>query len=230
MYSTDNGPHYNSWPDAGITPFRSEKNTNWEGAFRVPAFVRWPAKILAGKVLNGIVSHQDWLPTLLAAAGEPDIKEKLLVGHKAGARTFKVCIDGFNMLAYLTGEVKENPRRSFFYVNDDAQLVALRFSDWKLVFMEQRAKTMALWQEPFVSLRFPKIFNLRRDPFERADENSNTYWDWVMDHAFMMVPAQAYVQQQIQSLMEFPPRQKPSSFNLDHVLDQLKDNSGSGMH
>jgi arylsulfatase len=230
MYSTDNGPHFNSWPDAGITPFRSEKNTNWEGAFRVPAFVRWPGKISAGTVLNGIVSHQDWLPTLLAAAGEPDIKGKLLAGHKAGARTFKVCIDGFNMLPYLTGEVKESPRKSFFYVNDDAQLVALRFDDWKLVFMEQRAKTLALWGEPFVTLRFPKLFNLRRDPFERADHNSNTYWDWVIDRAFLFVPAQAYVAQQIQSLKEFPPRQKPASFNLDRVLDQLKDGSGSGMH
>ncbi|MGO9533482.1 MAG: arylsulfatase [Syntrophobacteraceae bacterium] len=230
MYSTDNGPHFNSWPDAGITPFRSEKNTNWEGAFRVPAFVRWPGKISAGTVLNGIISHQDWLPTLLAAAGEPKIKEKLLKGHKAGARTFKVCIDGFNMLPYLTGKVKESPRDAFFYVNDDAQLVALRFSDWKLVFMEQRAKTMALWAEPFVPLRVPKLFNLRRDPFERADENSNTYWDWFFDHAFLLVPAQAYVAQQIKSLKEFPPRQKPASFNLDRVLEQLHDASGSGMH
>ena len=230
MYSTDNGPHFNSWPDAGITPFRSEKNTNWEGAFRVPAFVRWPRKISAGKVLNGIVSHQDWLPTLLAAAGEPDIKEKLLVGHKAGARTFKVHIDGLNMLPCLTGEVKESPRDCFFYVNDDAQLVALRYNDWKLVFMEQRAKTLALWQEPFVPLRFPKIFNLRRDPFELADQNSNTYWDWVIDRGFLLVPAQAYVQQHLQSLMEFPPRQKPASFNLDRVLEQLKDGSGGGSH
>ncbi|MGO9021743.1 MAG: arylsulfatase [Syntrophobacteraceae bacterium] len=230
MYSTDNGPHFNSWPDAGITPFRSEKNTNWEGAFRVPAFVRWPGKIPAGTVLNGIVSHQDWLPTLLAAAGEPDIKGKLLKGHKAGARTFKVCIDGIDMLPYLTGAVKESPRDAFFYVNDDGQLVALRFNDWKLVFMEQRAKTCALWSEPFVPLRLPKLFNLRRDPFERADENSNTYWDWFFDHAFLLVPAQAYVAQQIQTVKDFPPRQKPASFNLDRVLEQLKDASGGGMH
>ncbi|SPF49447.1 Arylsulfatase [Syntrophobacter sp. SbD1] len=230
MYSTDNGPHYNSWPDAGITPFRSEKNTNWEGAFRVPAFVRWPGKIPAGTMLNGIVSHQDWLPTLLAAAGEPDIKGKLLKGYKAGARTFKVCIDGIDMLPYLTGAVKESPRDAFFYVNDDGQLVALRFNDWKLVFMEQRAKTCALWSEPFVPLRLPKLFNLRRDPFERADENSNTYWDWFFDHAFLLVPAQAYVAQQIQSIKDFPPRQKPASFNMDRVLEQLKDASGAGMH
>jgi arylsulfatase len=230
MYSTDNGPHFNSWPDAGITPFRSEKNTNWEGAFRVPAFFRWPGKIPAGEVLNGIVSHQDCLPTLLAAAGEPKITEKLLKGHKAGGKTFKVHIDGLNMVPYLTGKVDKSPRECFFYVNDDAQLVALRFNDWKLVFMEQRAKTLALWLEPFVSLRAPKIFNLRRDPFERADQNSNTYWDWEIDHVFLLVPAQAYVLQHLQSFATFPPRQKPSSFNLDEVLEKMKDASGGGMH
>jgi arylsulfatase len=230
MYSTDNGPHYNSWPDAAITPFRSEKNTNWEGGWRVTCFLCWPGKIPAGTVLNGIVSHQDMLPTLLAAAGEPDIKEKLLKGHKAGAKKFKVHIDGHNMLPYLTGEVSESPRRSFFYVNDDGQLVALRHDDWKLVFMEQRAKQLACWSEPFVPLRIPKIFNLRQDPFERADENSNTYWDWMIDHAFMLIPAQALVGQQIQSFKEFPPRQKPASFNLDRVLEQLQDASGEGAH
>ena len=230
MYSTDNGPHFNSWPDAGITPFRSEKNTNWEGAFRVPAFFRWPGTIPAGIVLNDIVSHQDSLPTFLAAAGEPEIGQKLLKGHKAGKKTFKVHLDGFNMLPYFTGEVKESPRDAFFYVNDDAQLVALRFRDWKLVFMEQRARTLALWLEPFVTLRAPKMYNLRRDPFERADENSNTYWDWLIDHAFLAVPAQAYVAQQLQSFREFPPRQKPSSFNLNVVLETLKDASGGGDH
>jgi arylsulfatase len=195
MYSTDNGPHYNTWPDAGITPFRSEKNTNWEGAFRVPAFVRWPGKFPAGKTLNGIVSHQDWLPTLLAAAGEPEIKDKLLKGHKAGNKTFKVHIDGYNMLSYFAGEAKESPRREFFYVNDDAQLVALRFDDWKVVFMEQRAKTMQCWAEPFVVLRLPKMFNLRRDPFERADENANGYWDWHLDHVFILYPVTRLVGQ-----------------------------------
>jgi arylsulfatase A-like enzyme len=228
MYSTDNGPHYNSWPDAGITPFRSEKNTNWEGAWRVPCFLRWPGKFPAGTVLNGIVSHQDLLPTLLAAAGVPDIKEKLLQGHKAGAKTFKVHIDGHNVLPYLTGEAKECPRKSFFYINDDGDLVALRYDDWKLVFMEQRAKQLACWSEPFVALRIPKIFNLRRDPFERADENSNTYWDWLLDHAFLLVPAQSLVGEQIQSFKDFPPRQKPASFNLDRVLEQLQDASGGG--
>jgi len=228
MYSTDNGPHYNSWPDAGITPFRSEKNTNWEGGWRVPAFARWPGKIPAGTVLNGIVSHQDWLPTLMAAAGEPDIANKLLKGHKAGDKTFKVHLDGHNMLPYFTGGVKASPRETFFYLNDDGQLVCLRYGDWKFVFMEQRAKTMQCWAEPFVPLRVPKIFNLRRDPFERADENSNTYWDWVLDHVFLLVPAQAYVGQQIQSFKDFPPRQKPASFNLDGVLATLEDASGGG--
>jgi arylsulfatase A-like enzyme len=230
MYSTDNGPHYNSWPDAGITPFRSEKNTNWEGAWRVPTFVRWPGKFKAGTVLNGIVCHQDWLPTLLAAAGDPDISAKLMKGHKAGSKTFKVCIDGQNMLSYLKGDAKESPRRAFFYINDDGQLVALRFDDWKVVFMEQRAKQMACWSEPFVHLRLPKLFHLRRDPFERADENSNSYWEWFIDRLFMVGAAQAVVAQQIQSFKEFPPRQKPAAFNLDRVLEQLKDASGGGHH
>jgi len=230
LYSTDNGPHFNSWPDAGITPFRSEKNTNWEGAFRVPAFVRWPNKIPAGKVLNGIISHQDWLPTLLAAAGDPDITEKLVKGLRIGEKNLRVHIDGLNMLPYFTGKTDKSPRESFFYVNDDGQLVALRFGDWKLVFYEQRAKQLACWAEPFVELRVPKIFNLRRDPFERADENSNTYYDWLLDHTFLMVPAQSYVAEQIQSFKEFPPRQKPASFNLERVLDTLNDSAGGGRH
>jgi arylsulfatase A-like enzyme len=221
LYSTDNGPHFNTWPDAGITPFRSEKNTNWEGAFRVPAFVRWPGKIPSGKVLNGIFSHQDWLPTILAAAGVPDVKERLLHGHDAGDKHFRVHIDGYNMLPYLSGQASESPRKEIFYVDDDAQLVAVRYQDWKVVFMEQRAKTMALWAEPFVPLRVPKIFNLRRDPFERADENSNTYWDWLLDHAFILVPVQAYVKELMETLRDFPPRQKPAAFNLDRVMEEL---------
>jgi arylsulfatase A-like enzyme len=229
MYSTDNGPHYNTWPDGAITPFRSEKNTNWEGAWRVPAFVRWPGKFPAGRTLNDIVCHQDWLPTLLAAAGEPEVREKLLKGHAAGDKTFKVHIDGLNVLPYLTGEQEKGPRESFFYVNDDGQLVAVRHNDWKLVFMEQRAKQLACWAEPFVPLRIPKMFHLRRDPFERADENSNTYYDWMIDHAYLLYGAQALVAQQIQSFKEFPPRQKPASFNLDRVLETLQDASGGGM-
>jgi arylsulfatase A-like enzyme len=230
LYSTDNGPHYNTWPDAAISPWRSEKNSNWEGAYRVPSFARWPGKFEAGKTLNGIASHQDWLPTLLAAAGEPEIKEKLLEGHQAGDKQFRVYIDGVNLLPYLTGETDESPRKFFAYVNDDGALVALRAGDWKVVFQEQRAKTMQLWAEPFVELRVPKIFNLRRDPFERADENSNTYWDWHLDHVYMLYPAQNIVAQQMQSFLDFPPRQKPASFNLDRVFEQLQNASGAGLH
>jgi arylsulfatase A-like enzyme len=230
MYSTDNGPHYNSWPDAGITPFRSEKNTNWEGGWRVPAFVRWPGKFKAGTVLNGIVSHQDWLPTLLAAAGDPDISAKLLEGYKIGERTYKVHIVGINMLPYLTGEVKESPRDIFFYISDDGDILAIRMNDWKVVLMEQRAHQLACWFEPFVRLRAPKMFNLRRDPFERADENSNTYWDWVISHAYMVYGMQAAVAAQIQNFQKFPPRQKPASFNLDAVMRQLEETHSSAGH
>jgi arylsulfatase A-like enzyme len=230
MYSTDNGVHFNSWPDAGITPFRSEKNTNWEGAFRVPAFVRWPARIPAGSVLNGIVTHQDWLPTLLAAAGEPDVVAKLLEGHQAGDKAFKVHIDGYNMLPYLTGEVKESPRSFFFYMSDDGEIMAIRHGDWKLVLMEQRAKALACWLEPLVPLRAPKVFNLRRDPFERADESSNTYWDWVLSRIYLVYGMQALVAQQIEDFVKFPPRQKPAAFNLDAVMRKLVDASGGANH
>jgi arylsulfatase A-like enzyme len=230
MYSTDNGPHYNAWPDAGITPFRSEKNTNWEGAFRVPAFFRWPEQIPAGSVRNGIVSHQDVLPTLLSAAGEPDIKEKLLDGHTVGDMTYKVHIDGYDMLTYFRGEVDESPRHEFFYVNDDGKLMALRYDDWKFVFLEQRAKQLQVWAEPFVELRVPMIFNLRRDPFERALDESNTYYDWLIDHAFLLVPAQSFVGKMAQSLIAYPPRQKPSAFNLDTVLEKIEGAMSSGPH
>jgi arylsulfatase A-like enzyme len=230
MYSTDNGPHYNTWPDAGITPFRSEKNTNWEGGWRVPAFVRWPGRIKAGSVSNGLVSHQDWLPTLLAAAGEPEIKDRLLKGHKVGNRTYKVHIDGYNMLPHFTGKAKESPRQSFFYISDDGEIMAIRMGDWKVVLMEQRAKTLACWFEPFVKLRAPKMFNLRRDPFERADENSNTYWDFVISHAYIIYGMQAIVAQQIEDFKKFPPRQKPAAFNLDVVLRSLQDAGGGGNH
>jgi arylsulfatase A-like enzyme len=227
LYSTDNGPHFNSWPDAGITPFRSEKNTNWDGGWRVPAFVRWPGKIKPGTVLNDMASHQDWLPTLLAVAGAPDISDKLRKGYKVGDKTYKVHIDGLNMLPYFTGEVKEGPRKFFFYMSDDGDVLAVRIGDWKMVLMEQRAKQLACWFEPFVKLRAPKIFNLRQDPFERADESSNTYWDWVLDHTFLLYGMQAVVASQIEDFVKFPPRQKPSSFNLDAVMQQLQDASGS---
>jgi len=230
LYSTDNGPHYNSWPDAGITPFRSEKNTNWEGGWRVPIFLRWPGKIEPRQVYNDLASHQDWLPTLLAAAGETDIAQKLLKGHTIGNRTYKVHIDGYNLLPYLTGGEKKSPRQFFFYISDDGDVLGLRMGDWKLVLMEQRAKQLACWFEPFVKLRAPKMFNLRRDPFERADENSNTYWDWVISHAYLLYQMQGFVAHQIQAFKDFPPRQKPAAFNLDEVLRQVTDLSGSGYH
>src|SRR3954449_3582840 len=230
MYSTDNGPHYNSWPDAGITPFRSEKNTNWEGGWRVPIFLRWPGNIRPGSVYNGLASHQDWLPTFLHAAGEPQIREKLLSGQKVADKSFKVHIDGYSLLPYLTGEAKESPRKFFFYISDDGDILALRMGDWKLVLMEQRAKQLMCWFEPFVKLRAPKMFNLRRDPFERADENSNTYWDWVISHAYLLYGMQGLVAQQIEAFTQFPPRQKPAAFNLDEVLRQIQDRSGSGYH
>ncbi|HTN72559.1 MAG TPA: arylsulfatase, partial [Methylomirabilota bacterium] len=195
MYSTDNGPHMNSWPDGAMTPFRSEKNTNWEGAFRVPMVARWPGKIPAGVVSNEIVQHHDWLPTFLAMAGEPDIVEKLKKGgHQAAGKTFKLHIDGYNLLPYLTGEVKKSPRQGFVYFDDDGNLVALRFDNWKIVFMEQRSRgTLALWAEPFVTLRVPKLFNLRTDPFERADTTSNTYYNWLIDHIPQVLAAQAVI-------------------------------------
>jgi arylsulfatase A-like enzyme len=221
MYSTDNGPENDTWPDGANTPFRSQKDTNWEGAWRVPSFIRWPGKIKAGSVLNGIVSHQDMLPTLLAAAGEPDISQKLLTGYKAGEKTFKVHIDGINVLSYITGEVKESPRNYFFYVSDDGGVMAVRSGDWKLVFEEQRATTMQVWAEPMVKLRLPHIFSLRRDPFERADFNSNTYFDWMVDHVPQLYQCQALVAAQIQNYVKYPPRQKAASFNLDAVMAQL---------
>jgi arylsulfatase A-like enzyme len=229
LYSTDNGPHANSWPDAATTPFRSEKNTNWEGAFRVPQLMRWPAKVAAGTVSNEIISHMDWLPTLVAAGGEPGIKDKLLDGHQAGRKTFKVHLDGFNFLPYLTGDEDRGPRDSFFYFSDDGDLVAMRYDNWKLVFMEQRITgTLQVWFEPFVPLRAPKVYNLRTDPFERADITSNTYWDWFMDRLFLAVPAQSIVGEFLQTFAQFPPRQKAASFTIDQVLDKLTAATTSG--
>jgi arylsulfatase len=230
MYSTDNGPHYNSWPDAGITPFRSEKNTNWEGGWRVPAFFRWPGHIPAGTVLNDIVCHQDVLPTLLAAAGEPDIAEKLKAGHTAGDKTFNVHIDGYNMLPYFTGEAEHSPRDFFFYVSDDGDILAIRMDDYKAVLAEQRATRLMAWAEPFVKLRVPKMFNLRTDPFERADDSSNTYWDWVISHSWVMYKMQATVAGQIENFVKYPPRQTPAAFNLDAVMRQLESATDGGTH
>jgi arylsulfatase len=223
MYSTDNGPHMNSWPDAATTPFRSEKNTNWEGAFRVPAIVRWPGRIPAGTVSNEIVSHLDWLPTFVSAAGDPDVKEKLLAGHEAAGKTFRVHLDGYDLLPYLTGEAEEGPRKEFFYFSDDGDLVALRYDNWKLVFLEQRVVgTLQVWAEPFTPLRVPKIFNLRTDPFERADTTSNTYWDWVLDRAFMLYPLNDIVGGFLQTFLEYPPRMKAASFTVDQAQARLE--------
>jgi arylsulfatase len=223
FYSTDNGPHYNTWPDAAATPFRGEKNTNWEGGWRVPALVRWPGKIKAGAVSNEIMHHMDWLPTLLAAAGVPDIKEKLMAGGvEAIGRNYKVHLDGYNFLPYLTGQEDKAPRNEVFYFSDDGDLTALRYRDWKVIFMEQRVEaTLQAWAEPFVPLRVPLIFNLRRDPYERAQITSNTYYDWLIDRAYLLVPAQAFVAKFLSTFQAFPPRQKAASFSLDKVLDKL---------
>jgi arylsulfatase len=224
MYSTDNGPHMNTWPDAAMTPFRNEKNSNWEGAYRVPAMVRWPGHINPGTVSNEIVAHLDWAPTLLAVAGAPDVKEQLLKGMKIGDKTFKVHLDGYNLLPYLTGQAKESPRKEFFYFNDDSDLVGLRYDNWKFVFMEQRATgTLRIWAEPFTPLRFPKLFNLRTDPYERADVTSNTYYDWWFDHAFICVPAQGIVGKFLATFKEFPPSQRAGSFGVDQVMEKLKE-------
>jgi arylsulfatase len=224
MYSTDNGPHMNSWPDGAMTPFRSEKNTSWEGAYRVPAMFRWPGKIKPGQVSNEIVAQLDMLPTLLAVAGDTQVKDKLLAGYKLGEMTYKVHLDGDNLVPYLTGQVAKSPRESFFYINDDQQLTALRYDNWKILFLEQRAPgTLLIWANPFTNLRVPKIFNLRTDPFERADVTSNTYYDWLMDHIFLLVPAQDYVGQFLMTFKDYPQRQKSASFNMDEVLSKLKE-------
>jgi arylsulfatase A-like enzyme len=221
MYSTDNGPHYNTWPDAGTTPFRSEKNSNWEGAYRVPAFVRWPGRWPAGTTLNGIVAHEDWLPTFAAAAGAPDIKERLLKGTEVNGRPYRNHIDGYNMLDYLAGRTKVSPRKEFWYVNDDGQIVAARYQDWKVVFLENRGVAFGVWREPFIELRVPLLFNLRRDPFERAQHNSNTYNDWFLERPFVIAPIQDLAAQFLQTMKEFPPSQSPGSFNLSKIQELL---------
>jgi arylsulfatase len=228
FYSTDNGPHLNTWPDAGMTPFRGEKNTNWEGGWRVPAAVRWPGRIAPGSVSNEIVHHMDWLPTFAAAAGEPEVKEKLLTGYQASGKSFKVHLDGYNILPYLTGEAARTPRQEIFYFTDDGDLSALRYEDWKIVFLEQRAPgTLKVWANPFTPLRVPLIFNLRRDPYERAQITSNTYYDWLLDHVFFLVPAQAYVGRFLDTFVDYPPRQKAASFSLDQVMEKLQSAGGS---
>jgi len=229
MYSTDNGPHMNSWPDGAMTPFRNEKNSNWEGAYRVPCMIKWPGHIKPGSVSNEIVAHLDWAPTFLAAAGVPDVKEQLLKGMKVGDTTFKVHLDGYNLLPYLTGQTTKSPREEFFYFNDDGGLDALRYDNWKFVFSEQRIEgTMRIWAEPFVTLRLPKIFNLRTDPYERADITSNTYYEWLVEHLYLLVPVQKIVGDFLATFKEFPPDQKSGSFSVDQVLEKLKEGALGG--
>jgi arylsulfatase A-like enzyme len=224
IYTTDNGPHQNSWPDAATTPFRSEKDTNWEGAFRVPCLIRWPGHIQPGSVANDIVSGLDWLPTLLAAAGEPDIKAKLLGGHQAGSKSFKVHLDGYNQLSYLTGEQPRSTRKEFIYFNDDGDLVNFRYENWKVVFEEQRVPgTMKIWAEPFTKLRMPKVFDLRSDPYERADITSNSYYDWtIRNAAAIFYASQPIVGQFLATFKEYPPSQRPSSFSIDQIVEKME--------
>ena len=228
FYSTDNGPHYNTWPDAASTPFRGEKNTNWEGGWRVPAMVRWPGHIAPGSVTNEIVHHMDWLPTFVAVAGDPDIKEELMAGgYEAIGRTYKVHLDGYNILPLLTGKTEKSPRQEILYFSDDGDLTALRYNDWKVIFMEQQTEgTFRVWMEPFVPLRLPLLFNLRRDPYERATITSNTYYDWLLDRVYLLLPAQDYVGAFLKTFQEFPPRQKPASFTIDQVMEMLSPSGG----
>jgi arylsulfatase len=221
MYSTDNGAEKFSWPDGGNSPFRGEKNENWEGGYRVPTAIKWPGVIEPGTINNEIHSQLDMLPTIMAGVGVPDVKEQLLKGMKVGSKTFKVHLDGYNMMPYWSGKVTESPRNEFFYFNDDGKLVALRFKQWKLVFQEQRAHGLDVWAEPFIELRMPKLFNLRTDPFEEADHVAMDYDHWRIDRAFLFVPAQEYVGQFLSTFKEFPPSQRVGSFSLDQVMKQL---------
>jgi len=227
MYSTDNGPHFNTWPDAANTPFRSEKNSNWEGAYRVPTFVRWPGHFQKNVTLNGIVAHEDWLPTFAAAAGNDKIKQQLHDGVTLNGRRYKNYIDGYNMLDYLSGKAKASPRHEFMYVNDDGQVVAIRYDDWKVVFLENRGVGFGVWREPFTELRVPLLFNLRRDPFEKAQHAANVYNDWFLDRAFVVVPLQGLAAKFLLTMKEFPPSQTPGSFNLTKIEAQLKSNMGA---
>jgi arylsulfatase len=227
MYSTDNGAEKFTWPDGGQSPFRGEKNTNWEGGYRVPCAIRWPGVIEPGTVLNDVFAHEDMLPTLLAAAGDPDVKAKLLTGMKAGGVTFKVHLDGYDITDALAGKAP-SPRHEFFYFNDDGSLVGLRYNQWKVVFAEQRAHGFEVWQEPFVALRLPKLFNLRSDPFETADHEGMDYERWRVEHLFVMVPAQQYVAKFLETFKAFPPSQKPGSFGIDEALDSLQSATQGG--
>ncbi len=229
MYSTDNGPHRNSWPDGGMTPFRSEKNTNWEGAFRIPLVVRWPGKIKPGSISNEIVQHHDWFPTFLAMAGDPDVTEKLKTGYQAIGRTYKNHLDAFNLLPYLTGKEENGPRKLFMYISDDGDILALRYDNWKVVFMEQRCHgTLQVWAEPFTRLRLPKIYNLRTDPYEFADVTSNSYYEWYLKHVYILYGAYAIADKFGATFKEFPIIQHPNTFTIDDAIKMMKDASGGG--
>jgi len=237
MYSTDNGPHFNTWPDAGYTPFRKEKNSNWEGAYRVPAFARWPGKWPAGATLNGIVAHEDWMVTFATAAGKADLKEDLLDGYEAIGRQYKQHLDGYDMNEYFAkadtfetfdDNISASPRKEFYYVNDDAQVVAMRLGDWKGVFLENRADAFQIWREPFVELRIPLLFNLRRDPFEKAQIDANVYHDWFLDRPYVIVPMQQIAGKFFQTLKEYPPSQLPGSFNLEKIQKQIEAGASGG--
>jgi arylsulfatase A-like enzyme len=222
IYSTDNGPHYNTWPDAGTTPFHGEKNSSWEGAYRVPAFVRWPGNFPADVTLNGIVAHEDWLPTLAAAAGDSDISSKLRKGVTLNGRTYKNYIDGVNQLDYLKGKTEESPRKGFIYVDDAGSVAALRFQDWKAMFLENRADKLQIWLEPFVELRAPYLFNLRRDPFEKALVGSNTYYDWYIDRAYILIAMQGYAFNFLSTFKDYPPSQQAGDWSLSSVEEKIK--------
>ena len=222
IYGTDNGPHMNAWPDAGMTPFRSEKDTGWEGAFRSPTLVRWPGKIKAGQKSIDMMSNLDWMPTLLAAAGDPDIKKELLKGHKAADKDFKVHLDGYNFLPYLTGKEKEGPRKEYFYFSDGGDLLAMRVGHIKFQFMQQDVPgTYEVWQHEFSNLRIPTIYNLRTDPYERASITSNTWWSYQMHKTFYLYPAIDYAGQFLATFKEFPPRHKAASYTMSDAIDRL---------
>jgi arylsulfatase len=222
MWSTDNGPEAMTWPDGGTTPFRAEKDTNWEGGWRAPCVIRWPGVIKPGTVITDVCAHEDMLPTILAAAGDPSIVEECLKGHQAGEKTFKVHLDGYNLLPYFKGEQRESPRKEMLYWSDDGELMALRYDRWKVIFQEQRAEGFKVWSDPFVKLRWPMLIDLRSDPFEKGPQGSVLYTDWAVRRMFVLVPAQAYVAKWISSFQEFPPRQKPASFSVDEVMKKLE--------
>jgi arylsulfatase A-like enzyme len=226
MYSTDNGAEVMSWPDGGTTPFKGEKATNWEGAFRVPTAIRWPGVIKPGTTYNDMFAHEDFLPTFAAAGGDPDVVSRCLKGCQSGGRSFKVHLDGYNLLPFFEGKVPESPRKEFLYWSDDGELMAVRINHWKVAFKEQHHTGLDVWKREFTSLRAPNIYNLRADPFERGPE-SLEYDKWMADRAFLIVPSQAIVARWLSSFKEFPIRQAPASFNLDKVMLSLTKTPGS---